>query len=145
MKRTTITIIAAIALSGCAVLQPWADAWKQLHPDAMSPRDIAFANDFELCDAFARSRSATFETEVTDRALFPADEWPAVQGKQIYVGMTELGMICAVGLPRSSGRVARFSDPGGATTQYFYRYGFLGFHDTYVYARGGRIIAIDRL
>lgn len=135
-KRIGALMISAAMLSGCANF------------GAMTATEVATLTDLRLCDAFSRDKPApALRAEIKRRDLFGSDAGRyVIDAKTAYwVGMSELQFICANGYPGIYGDVSMFADYRGTTTQYYYRYGVLGFHATYVYAAQGTVYAIDKV
>ena len=79
--------VVVIIIVGCA--------GSPLAISLMSAGDLKNVNDQQLCAAYAYSKSKTVKAELLDRNLFDDREWEAIQGGNVFVGMSKNAMLAA--------------------------------------------------
>lgn len=133
MKRTTLTILAAAMLSGCASAP-------------LTDPELSILPAYILCRDFDARTNPRMQAETIRRGEITEAEWALIRSKQIAVGMSQTAMICSWGYPEGQfAAVNQFVDAYGATTQYVYPRGYSRYPGaTYVYVRNGKVTAADR-
>jgi len=77
----------AIIIVGCA--------GSPLAISLMSAGDLKNVSNPQLCAAYAYSKSKTVKAELVDRNLFNDKEWRAIQGGDVFVGMSKNAMLAS--------------------------------------------------
>ena len=131
----------------------------------MSQEQLDELNAAELCNAYAVNRGDNVRRalvardaelrELAEQGLpdpvsgrpprpaFTDREWEAIDQGQVFIGMSEMAMICAWGLPNvyAGGAVNQTILAGETSRQYVFRQ--LSARANYVYVRDGYVYAIQ--
>ncbi|MBW2105994.1 MAG: hypothetical protein JRI26_08230 [Deltaproteobacteria bacterium] len=101
----------------------------------MSPEEVQAENSYNLCNAYAFSKSENAKAELIRRNAIPDDEWPVIEQKKIRMGMSELGLVCSWGYPSTINKtVTRY----GERKQWVYR-SCSSCKGQYVYTENGKV------
>jgi len=101
----------------------------------MSPEELQAENSYNLCNAYAFSKSENAKAELIRRNAIPDDEWPVIEQKKIRMGMSELGLVCSWGYPSIINKtVTRY----GERKQWVYR-SCSSCKGQYVYTENGKV------
>lgn len=156
---------SAICLSGFLLLVGCAGSPVRI--GMMSDEDLDRTSGAELCNAYAvnghsseKLKNALLRrdqelarmkannepdpaTGQIPRPPFTDREWEAIDRGNIFVGMSEMGLICAWGWPGLYGTINTTTTQYASSKQYVYRaYDFS--KGNYVYVENGRITAIQQ-
>ena len=128
--KVVLSVTICVGLAGCV---NWTD------PKALATRDEAY-----LCNTYGQEnapgllhgyedRIVAIRQEIDRRhAVDPAD-WPAINARQVHIGMTECAFRAAWGFPNASnGTVTAWS----RSIQYVYG-------NSYIYTDGVRVTAVQ--
>jgi hypothetical protein len=96
MKKTLtpITLVASLVLAACA--------GSPAVISGASPAELKQYNNAQLCLTYFTSGQETrarMKAELDSRQAFPATLWPAIDAKQVSIGMPEAAVLCSWGRP----------------------------------------------
>lgn len=114
--------------------------------DGKSPEELALVSNQTLIDEYCRHRlafneSASIRAEVKRRSLFTEDEWKAIDGRRVFVGMTEPAVWCSWGPPS---RVNVTTTAAGDDRQLVWERPGHQHELNMVYVSGNRVTAIQQ-
>ncbi|MDD5584928.1 MAG: hypothetical protein PHV55_07735 [Candidatus Omnitrophica bacterium] len=84
-------IFSSLLLTGCA--------GSPVRLSFMSPSQLQGQNTITLCNAYATTKSKKIRDEIYRRREIKESEWEAIDSGSIFIGMSELGLICSFGFP----------------------------------------------
>ena len=135
MRKILVVFLALPVLVGCAG-SPFSLAM-------MSAEELASQESGDLCNAWAfggHKESGELFAELKRRDELTEDEWSSAEEEEIFIGMSELGLVCSWGYPSIYGDINESNYGDGIERQWVYRAG--SYSDaTYVYTKGGAISA----
>lgn len=127
MLREIGLISLIVVLGGCA--------GSPIRIGMMSPEALRAESSYNLCIAYYSSKLGNAKAELIRRNAIPDDEWPVIEQSKIRIGMSELGLVCSWGYPRTSNKtVTRY----GESKQWVYSLG-AGYSGQYVYIENGKV------
>jgi len=103
-----------------------------------SPEELRTENSFNLCNAYAYSKSEKAKAELKRRNAIPDDEWSVIEQKKIRMGMSELGLVCSWGKPSLYGTINKTVTRYGERKQWVYR-SCSSCKGQYVYTENGKV------
>ena len=102
MKRVIVALVLLLVCKVCVnwLIAPSATSQAAtVQSDSVNPAQL---NDFALCDAWRVNESDTLERELLRRHFLSTPEYAAAYHRQVYVGMSRMGVYCALGAPENS-------------------------------------------
>lgn len=117
MSRFISNTAATLAISGMLAACSGSPARIAM----MSADDLRGENAFNLCNAYAMNRTDKARGELMRRNLITDEEWSAIETKAIFIGMSELALVCAWGIPSTYGAINRTTTSRGDRKQWVYR------------------------
>ena len=78
-------------------------------------------SSFDLCKSYFLRPTAKLKLELQERNEFTPEEWSFINQRKIYIGMTELALVCAWGYPGAFGWVTESVTDRGTHWQWVYR------------------------
>ena len=107
-----------------------------------SPEELRAENSYNLCNAYAFSKSEKAKAELKRRNAIPDDEWPVIEQKKIRMGMSELGLVCSWGNPSLYGTINKSVTRYGERKQWVYR-SCSSCKGQYVYTENGKVTSLQ--
>lgn len=125
----TVVLVLSTTLAGCA-----GSAVRAL---SSKPDQLATFDDGTLCQAYSLKKSDKVRAELQRRDALTADEWQAVDGGKIFVGMRYPALLCSWGAPDKTNMT---TTEYGKSAQWVY-----GLFDVrrYVYLERGEVVAFQ--
>lgn len=120
-----------IALALCSLLSACAGSPNSLARG--NPAELRAATLEQLCFAYSFSRAEAVRGELERREALSALDWQHVPAGRVAIGMTEPGVMCALGTPTAINRTAT---RGGTWKQWVYP---RGGRTIYVYTEDGKV------
>lgn len=157
ISRLIMVVVACFVLSACA-----GSPARIAH---MSQAELDQLTAVELCNAYAINRGDNVRraliardaelrelaeqglpdpvTGTPPRPAFTEREWEAIDQRQVFIGMSEVAMICAWGLPNiyAGGAINQTVTDRETSRQYVFRQ--MSARANYVYVRDGYVYAIQ--
>lgn len=78
-------------------------------------------SSFDICKSYFLRPTAKLKLELKERNEFTSEEWSFIDQRKIYIGMTELALVCAWGYPGVFGWVTESVTDQGTHWQWVYR------------------------
>lgn len=148
MTKTLVIAALAVLITSCAN--------SPARLSLMSPEELTEIDAVALCSAYAFGRSDKIrdallvrdeelrqmaEAGLPDpsglplRPAFTEREWQAIDAGSLYIGMSEMGMICSLGFPSifNNGAVNTTRTASGVSKQYVYGRNYVYVRNGYVY------------
>ena len=133
MIKRLFLILIACDLCGCA--GPPSEA--PLYVSMLSPKQLESEDTSTLCNTYACMQSEKVKRELMRRGEIPEDEWALIEQQRIRIGMSDLGLLCAWGLPLNSGAIDSVGSLGVRNEWVYRPYGTDLY--IYIYTEDGKI------
>lgn len=126
-KSGMITIkklTAILTMSFCIVSCAQVDIRSPLLMGQLSDAGLRNQTDNDLCDAYAKEliKNERVKKELEARNKLSPQDWKAIRTGKLYVGMSELALICTWGLPGRYDHISVHEDGFNVRKTYSYQY-----------------------
>ena len=125
-----LIICAALALSACAN--------SPMRVSMMSPETLQEQRSDILCRTYGYAKTQNVKAELVRREQITAKEWDSIDDKAIFMGMSELALLCSFGQPGLYGAINTSTGSWGTHRQWVYR-SCKSCPAMYVYTRDGYV------
>jgi hypothetical protein len=113
MKKLSGLILLCATLAGCA--------GSPMAISMASPEQLAEQSSAALANAYSFGQSQKVLDELTRRGALNPEELAACRSKSLFIGMSEIAAICAMGVPAPGyGSVSTTMTASGVRKQYAY-------------------------